>query len=331
MEYPFIRKQRILSESDLQIPYKALLRWRTQGISLLIPVYTLLNEMSQTADTTLIDDTRLMALNPDADEFEEKTISGRMWGKTDNKTFAVFDYASNWKASFLDSFVDKFIGILVGDGYGGYPGFAEKHGLEGLAGCNDHARRKFAEASLLRDAKANEVLEIFETIYRVERDANNEKVDDDERKRRRNTDARPAFEKLRAMMNEVQNAYSAKSTMSRAITYFLRNYDRLTLYLDNGNVPISTAPLERMIRSVAKVRKDSLFVGSIGIGKLLAINVSLMLSCELAGICYYKYLLDVLPKLSGTDFPAARLDELLPDQWAKLRGIGRYGPKSAAA
>ena len=37
------------------------------------------------------------------------------------------------------------------------------------------------------------------------------------------------------------------------------------------------------------------------------------------GVYYYDYLVDVLPKLAGTDFPASRLEELLPHRWAELR------------
>ena len=107
--------------------------------------------------------------------------------------------------------------------------------------------------------------------------------------------------------------------MYRAITYFLRNEAALSHYLDNGNVPISTAALERMIRSVAKIRKNSMFFGSVESGDLLAVNISFMLSCKLVGACYYDYLVDVLPRLAGTDFPASRLEELLPHRWAELR------------
>jgi hypothetical protein len=105
-----------------------------------------------------------------------------------------------------------------------------------------------------------------------------------------------------------------------SITYFLRNDERSTLDLDNASIPISAAFIERLMRSVAKVRKNSLFVGSIESGQQVAINLTLMASGQIVDICSYTYLLDMLRKVAGTGFPAIRIEELVPDRWAHFRG-----------
>ena len=45
---------------------------------------------------------------------------------------------------------------------------------------------------------------------------------------------------------------------------------------------------------------------------------SLLRTCALQGVDTYAYLIDVLEKLAG-DWPASRIDELLPEQWAASR------------
>jgi hypothetical protein len=327
---PVYTQKKQLAEGNLTIPYGALLRWRGQGITAMAPVYKFMNERSQFVERLIVDDTRYLALKLDALPLEKKTINGRMWSKTDGTSFAIFGYAENWKASFLDTFIGQFVGIMIGDGYAGYPAFAAENGLEGLAGCNDHSRRKFCDAALLNDAQATHTVSEYSTIYKVESDAKKEQMSADELLHARQTIAKPAFERLRTALLKAQAHAVPRSALDRAITYFLRNYERLTLYLDNASIPMSTAFVERLLRSVAKVRKNSLFVGSVESGQQLAINLTLMASCQIVGICYYTYLLDVLPKVAGTGFPANRIEELVPDRWAELRGLGRHRPREDA-
>jgi len=320
-------QQERLSESGLRVPYKALLRWRNQGLETLRILYPLLGAMSSKVDTLIVDDTGFMALDLKEKTGDKKTIAGHMWGKTDNETFVYFAYARDWKASFLETFLQGFAGVLVGDGYAGYKRFFSEHELAGLAGCSDHARRKFVDASKLRDAHARDIIELFAKLYEVERAAKRQKLDAAGTRAMRQQLAKPIFQQLGDYLRNVHSQYSPRSTMHRAITYFLRNEATLSHYLDNGNVPNSTAALERMIRAVAKIRKNSLFVGSAEGGDLLAINISFMLSCRLVGVSYFDYLVDVLPKLAGTSFPASRLAELLPHRWAELH---RGAAKTAA-
>ena len=46
--------------------------------------------------------------------------------------------------------------------------------------------------------------------------------------------------------------------------------------------------------------------------------ISLVATCKALGVDPYAYLRDVLDRIST--HPFSRLDELLPDQWQKLRG-----------
>ena len=70
-------------------------------------------------------------------------------------------------------------------------------------------------------------------------------------------------------------------------------------------------PAERLNRGIAIIRKNCLFAGSEAGGQRLAILYSLAATCKANGICFRKWLEDVLPRLTTT--PAGQMiDSLIP-------------------
>ena len=71
-------------------------------------------------------------------------------------------------------------------------------------------------------------------------------------------------------------------------------------------------PAERLNRGIAIIRKNCLFAGSEAGGQRLAILYSFAATCKANGICFRKWLEDVLPRLNST--PAGQIDSLLPGE-----------------
>ena len=63
-------------------------------------------------------------------------------------------------------------------------------------------------------------------------------------------------------------------------------------------------------RGIAIIRKNCLFAGSEAGGQRLAILYSFAATCKANGICFRKWLEDVLPRLNST--PAGQIDSLIP-------------------
>jgi transposase len=72
------------------------------------------------------------------------------------------------------------------------------------------------------------------------------------------------------------------------------------------------------MRPQALTRKNALFAGHDDGAESWAIVASLIETCKLGGIDPYRYLADVLARLVNL-WPNARLDELLPWNWAAAR------------
>lgn len=84
---------------------------------------------------------------------------------------------------------------------------------------------------------------------------------------------------------------------------------------DDGRLEIDNGACERAIREPAIGRKNFLFTGSADAAKRLAAAYSIVQSCRALDISTREYLIDVVTKLEH-GWPARRLRELLPQNWA---------------
>ena len=109
-----------------------------------------------------------------------------------------------------------------------------------------------------------------------------------------------------------------KSPLGKAITYTLNQWQHLTLFLSNAQVPLDNNHAERLLRRVALSRKTSMFM-SPDRGESYAIVLSLVQSCRLCGINPQQYLQDVLLKVQST--PHHQVKSLLPTNWVSPDGI----------
>ncbi len=93
----------------------------------------------------------------------------------------------------------------------------------------------------------------------------------------------------------------------------LGQWPALQVFLENPAVPIDNNASERALRIVALGRKSFLLVGNDVAGQNLAVLMSLVRTCEAVGVNPQENLADVLMRVQ--DWPAARVEELLPEKW----------------
>jgi hypothetical protein len=67
-------------------------------------------------------------------------------------------------------------------------------------------------------------------------------------------------------------------------------------------------------------RRNYLFTGSADAAQRLAEAYTVVQSCRALGICTRDYLVDVLHRLEH-GWPVRRVAELVPDRWARERGL----------
>ncbi len=202
-------------------------------------------------------------------------------------------------------------GTLVVDAYTGYNEVtAPDKRLR--AGCIAHARRKFFDAKPTAP-EAQEALDAILDLYRVEHEAKAAGIlGTPEHLKLRAEKSRPVMERFHAWLEAEQPKHLPKGPMANAIGYALNQWEALTRFLDDPQIPLDNNVSERALRIAALGRQNFLFVGTDEAGENLATLYTLVKTAEANGIDPEAYLADVLIRIGDAQ---AKLDDLLPHLW----------------
>ena len=159
--------------------------------------------------------------------------------------------------------------------------------------CNSHARRKFKEARQ-KFTEAQYFIDQYREIYRLEEKAR-EKPPDEILKIR--SEMILIFEAIKAKALSDCNCYSAKSSIRKACSYFLKNYQELTLFTKHSELPVDNNSQERLLRNPVIGRKTWYGTHSKRGAKTAAVLFSLVESCKLNKINPREYFKNLVKDL----------------------------------
>jgi transposase len=226
-----------------------------------------------------------------ADETPHRMLEGSnksnwyLWGFSNSKAsyFDIRDTRSGDVASDLLKY--SKCEFLVSDVFSGYAKAVKDSNKENLTEiknvyCNAHARRKFKEARE-KFSEAQFFINKYREIYRLEAEIKEKPPDDVPHIRAKMI---PIFEEMKLKAIEDLNSYSSKSSIGKAFSYLLKNYQGLTLFTKNIELPIDNNPQERLLRNPVIGRKTWYGTHSERGAKTAAILFSLVQSCKLNNI-----------------------------------------------
>lgn len=175
--------------------------------------------------------------------------------------------------------------------------------------CNAHARRKFKEArEKIIDAQV--YIDLYKKIYYLEGQAKEKPPDEVIALRSQMT---PLFEKLKSLCELNADRYSSKSTLVGAMNYFVKNYDALTRFLKNPDLPIDNNPQERLLRNPVIGRKTWYGTQTERGAKTNAILFTLVESCKLNKINPREYLKNLVVSILHNS------EVVTPNEFKKLK------------
>uniref|UniRef100_UPI0036F3D6B0 IS66 family transposase n=1 Tax=Xanthocytophaga flava TaxID=3048013 RepID=UPI0036F3D6B0 len=108
------------------------------------------------------------------------------------------------------------------------------------------------------------------------------------------------------------------SPIGKAITYSLKLWDKLTVYLYHGQLQIDNNLIENCIRPIALGRKNHLFAGSYSAAQNAAMLYSFLGSCQRNNLNRHEWLSDILAKFNSSDYEG-KFSDLLSNRWKKQR------------
>lgn len=310
---PLYRAEDDLARYGILIRRSTLAGWLSGAAQCLQPLLELMKRLVLASHVLGTDDTHVPMIDPDLDH----TRRAHFWGYVgdDRHRYVVYDFTTSRKRDGPSQFLENFRGVLQADAFSGYD--AIYYGSQGNileAGCSAHARRKFFEAKETSPALAHHGLAVFQRLYAIEDEA--KALSADARVALRQEKSVPILADFKGWLAEQLVSVRPKSPIRTAINYCLRQWDALTLFTTDGEIPIDNNRTERMMRNPAMGRKAWLFVGSERGGHTAATLYTLVASAKRHHLDPEAYLRDVLTRLPAVTNPL-QLRSLLPDRWAK--------------
>jgi transposase len=165
-----------------------------------------------------------------------------------------------------------------------------------LANCNAHNRRNFVKVTPSFPAECRFVLETLGEVYGYDEQARVRGLSPDDRLRFHQVHSGPAMEKLRSWSNAQfeERKVEPNSGLGQAISYLLRHWEKLTLFLRVAGAPIDNNLVERALKKAILHRKNSLFYKTRKGAQMGDLFMSLIHTCELNGVNPFDYLTELL-------------------------------------
>jgi transposase len=308
---PLYRQQIRYDRGTLELGRSTMSGWMHGCAEALKPLYRAMHEQILNYDVVLNDDTPVRMQEPGLG----KTRNTRLWvtiGGEDFK-YTLYNFTLGRSREGPLNFFEGYQGYFLSDAYAGYEALLASKDITPV-GCWAHARRYFKKAQESAPRAAGEVLVLIARLYKIEQAIKH--ASPDKRARTRKKQSRAVLEKIHAWLIENHPKHLPQSPIGQAINYTLKIWDRLTVYTQDGRLPIDNNLSENAMRPVALGRKNWLFFGSQRGGETAAILMSFCMTCRKQKINTWKYLKDVLQR--SNDHPNSHIHELLPDQWQQL-------------
>lgn len=244
-----------------------------------------------------------------ADETPHRMLEGDdnsnwyLWGfsSTTASYFEAHDTRSGDVASsFLESSKCRY---LVSDVFSGYGKAVRETNLLRLGSnkpqieniyCNAHSRRRFKEAKNRFFEEAQFFVDKYKEIYRLEELAKSKSF---EEKLAIRSQMSPHFEDMKMRAIDLAPAFPEKSSIGKAINYFLGNFKELTAFINIASLPIDNNSQERLLRNPVIGRKTWYGTHSKRGAETMATLFSLVESCKLNKVNPREYLKQLVEDL----------------------------------
>lgn len=237
--------------------------------------------------------------------------TGAMWCWT-NARWVSFWYSPSADSASVKSFLGDDLARTVQCDGTSVTTFLERAGGN-RPGCWAHGRRRLVEAARSGDKLALQGLFTIARIFAIERDSSLAGDSAEDRRLRRAIHTRPVLDELRGWLDEQRQSVPPKTPLGRALGYLHRQWHRLVLFLEDGNIEATNNRREHELRRLVLGRKNWLFTWLDVGGERTASILTIMATCIAHDVDPRAYL-HLITKLIVNGWPNSRLRELLPDR-----------------
>jgi transposase len=326
---PYHRQEMIDARAGVFVSRQARYRYTKAGANLLMTIRDGLKQQILDSRYAQIDETFAPLIDP---KRQGRTHTAYLWGYLSPKAKAcVLQFSLSRSGDILEEFFPcddpKFTDFdLQSDGARMYTRFVKNHPQFRHWLCWQHVRRPLIEAMKANETEALPLLEDIAELYRIEREATQRGLTDEQRGHWRHGLAKPILKRLQKRIWELKKRPTLFGNLRKAVIYAYRRWRQLVRYakVGNGHILIDNNPIEAIFRPTkVGIARNSLFIGHPAAGWVSAVLYSIVATCKLQKVNPHAYLIWVLPKLAAaktktpTGEPAWR--GLLPKDFAGLQ------------
>jgi len=162
--------------------------------------------------------------------------------------------------------------------------------------CLAHGRRQFTEVAESFPDECLYVLESLGAVYGFDAEARDRGLTPEERLTFHQTHSAPVMEDLRQWMEAqfAEHKTEPNSGLGKAISYLLRHWTKLTLFLRQPGAPLDNNVVERALKKAILHRKNALFYKTMNGARVGDLFMSLIHTCELNRVNPFDYLTELL-------------------------------------
>ena len=320
---PFYRLSKQTRRLGLEISRATMSNWAKAIALRLTPMWHMLLEEAKTRSWLQVDETYFQVHKEEGKTNQSLSYMWVVRAGPIKKPIIVYKYDPTREARVALELLKNYQGLVQTDAYAGYNFLATHAGIH-HAGDWDHVHRKFAEAVRARSKKspgkltyAERALRTISKLYKVEKEVRLGDQDPASIVAIRQEKARPVIEAFETWLRDLQPKTPEKSLLGKAISYTLNIWPRLLVYLEEGDLPISTTYVENSIRPFAVGRKAWLFCGSPRGAEASAVIYSFIETARANGwepFAYLDYLFRELPKANTENDVHALLPIFPPER-----------------
>jgi len=164
-----------------------------------------------------------------------------------------------------------------------------------LANCLAHGRRQFVEVAANFPDQCRYVLEMLGQVYGHEAEARECGLRREERLQFHQERSGPVMEQLHHWLEAqfAERKTEPNSGLGKAITYLLRHWRPLTLFLWQAGAPLDNNLVERALKRAVLHRKNALFYRTLNGAEVGDLFMSLIHTCQLCGANSFDYLTEL--------------------------------------
>lgn len=164
-----------------------------------------------------------------------------------------------------------------------------------VANCLAHGRRQFVEVAQSFPQECRYVLEALGRVYYHDAQVREQGLSAQERLRFHQQQSAPVMEELHGWLQTqlAQKKTEPNSALGKAISYLLRHWRGLTVFLRQAGAPLDNNLCEQVLKRAVLHRKNALFYRTLNGAEVGDLFMSLIHTCQLNGANSFQYLTEL--------------------------------------